>query len=346
MRRGKRMKKTMLACVFEGNGRYALKKVPIPSIEKPDQVLLKVLVASICGTDIQILKVPSGHPANSGIILCHEFIGEVVEVGKECSGFKPGDWVAVDPNITCGCCGYCQAGKHNMCENMTTLGIFLNGGFAEYNVAPGSQLYKLSKSLKPELAVFIEPLSCVLNAFRKVRPNPGDKVLVLGAGPIGQYFILLSRVSGAGKIYVSEPMAFRRMLAKKSGADRVIDPSKEDLEKVILSETGEGVDVVYDAVGSLADIAIKLSVRGGRILLFGQNQQAKTRIKQNDITRRELSIVGSYIALHTFPEAIKILETGRLKLDHFITHRIRLKELNKGFSAMRTGKAIKVIVFP
>jgi len=340
------MKKTMLACVFEGKGRYTLKKVPVPSIEKPDQVLLKVLAGSICGTDIQILKVPPGHPANSGIILCHEYVGEVVEVGNECSGFKPGDWVAVDPNITCGCCGYCRAGKHNMCEHMTTLGIFLNGGFAEYNVAPSSQLYKFSKSLKPELAVFIEPLSCVLNAFGKVRPNPGDKVLVLGAGPIGQSFILLSRLAGAGKIFVSEPMAFRRMLAKKSGADRVIDPNKEDLERMILSETGEGVDVVYEAQGSLADIAIKLSARGGRILLFGQNQQAKARIRQNDITRRELSIFGSYIALHTFPEAIKILESKRLKLDHLITHRIKLRELNKGFSEMRSGKAIKVIVFP
>lgn len=338
--------KKMLACVFEGNGKYSLKQVPVPRIEKPDQVLLKVLAASICGTDLQILKVPPGHPANAGAILCHEYVGEVVEVGSDCSPFQPGDYVAVDPNITCGCCEYCQSGRHNMCINMTTLGIFINGGFASYNVAPQSQLYKFSKKLKPEFAVFIEPLSCVLNAFHKVSPKLGDKVLVLGAGPIGQYFILLARLAGAGKIIVAEPMKFRQQLAQKSGADLLIDPTREELEKIVMKETEGGVDVCYEAVGTLADQAIKLMARGGRILLFGQNQQARAQIAQNEITRRELSIFGSYIALHTFPEAIKILESGRLKLDHLITHRISLREIEKGFSAMREGKAIKVVVFP
>ncbi len=336
----------MLACVFEGEGKYELKEVPEPKIEKPNQVLLKVLCASICGTDIQILKVPPGHPANPGIILGHEYVGEVVEVGSDCHFLRPGDRVAVDPNIPCGCCSYCQKGQHNMCINMTTLGIFINGGFAKYNVAPESQLYKFSSELEPEYAVFAEPLSCVLNAFRKIRPNPGETVLVLGAGPIGQYFIQLSRLAGAGKVFASEPMEMRRKLAEQSGADRVIDPNSEDLIDIIFTETKEGVDIVIDAVGTLADLTIKVCARGGKILLFGQNQLAKAQIAQNDITRKELSIFGSYIALHTFPEAIRILESRRLKLDHLITHRLALKDIGQGFDAMRKGEAIKVIIFP
>ena len=340
------IKDQVLAGVFEGEGKFSLKQVPAPKIEKPNQVLLKVLCASICGTDIQILKVPPGHPANPGVILGHEYVGEVVEVGSECSFLRPGDWVAVDPNIPCGCCWYCQNGQHNMCANMTTLGIFIDGGFAEYNVAPESQLYKFSKELKPEYAVFAEPLSCVLNAFRKIRPSPGENVLVLGAGPIGQYFIQLSRLSGAGRIFVSEPMEMRRRLAEESGADFIVNPEKEDLLEVVFSHTLQGVEVVIDAVGTLADLCIKVCARGGRILLFGQNQQARAQIAQNDITRKELSIFGSYIALHTFPEAIRILESKKLKLDHLITHRLHLKDIEQGFSVMREAKALKVIIFP
>ncbi len=336
--------KTMMAAVFEGDGRLALKKVPVPEIGKPDQVLIKVEAASVCGTDVHILAVPPGHPAAVGAVLGHEYVGEVIETGPDAHGLEPGDKVAVDPNVTCGHCQACLTGKHNMCSEMTTLGIFIDGGFAPFNVAPANQCYPYDPGLPPETAVFAEPLSCVNNAVRKLGLYPGESCLVLGGGPIGQYFTGLARAAGCRPVILSEPQAFRRKFAKKSGATRVVNPGVEDLEAAVLEETGSGADVVIDAVGSLFRQAISLAARGGRIMLFGQNQNALAEIRQNDITRNELTVMGSYIARHTFPDALKVLESGVLKVDHLITHLTTLDRIHEGIDAMRSGKAMKVIV--
>ena len=143
---------------------------------------------------------------------------------------------------------------------------------------------------------------------------------------------------------MSEPVAFRRKFAKKSGATMVVDPTKQDLEKVVKEATGRGATVVIDAVGMLFPQAVKLAARGGRIMLFGQNSNARGEVSQNDITRNELTILGSYIARHTFPDALRILESGVLPVKHLITHPIKLDQLHQGIEAMRTGKAMKVIV--
>ena len=337
---------TMLAAVFEGKGKLALKKVPVPKITRPDEVLLRVEAASICGTDVHILHVPPGHPATPGAILGHEYVGEVLEVGPACKGLKPGDKVAVDPNLTCGICPACQLGRHNMCANMTTLGIFIHGGFAPYNVAPARQLHRYDAKLKPEIAVFAEPLACVVNAFKKLNLFPGENVVVLGAGPIGQYFIQLSKANGAGQIVAVEPNPRRGKFAKTSGATRIIDPTKQNLAQSVQKAFPSGPEVVIDAVGSLMETAVAIAGRGGRIMLFGQNANARAAIAQNLITRNELTVMGSYIARHTFPEAVRLLETGRLNVKPLITHRLKLSEIKTGLVAMQKGLAIKVIVFP
>jgi len=338
------MTRTMKAAVFEGDGTLSLKKMPVPSVQGPDDVLIRVEAAAVCGTDLHILHVPPGHPATAGSILCHEYVGEALEVGGDCGGLKPGDKVAVDPNITCGHCGACQDGRHNMCAEMTTLGIFRHGGFAPYNVAPARQLYPYKKTLAPELAVFAEPLACVASAVRKLALYPGESCLVLGGGPIGQYFAGLARAAGCRPVILSEPVAFRRNFARESGASIVVDPARKELAKVVKQETGTGANVVIDAVGSLFAEALSLAARGGRVLLFGQNQQALCEVAQNQITRNELTVMGSYIARHTFPDALRILESGVLELEHLITHLITLDQLPRGIKAMRSGKAMKVIV--
>lgn len=341
------MKETMLAAVFAAPGKLELRQVPVPRIQAPDQVLLKVLAASICGTDLHILHVPPGHPGNVGSILCHEYVGEVLEVGSAVTEFAVGDHVVVDPNLTCGSCTYCKNGLPNMCSNMTTLGIFLDGGFAEYNVAPARALHKISKDVPPEIAVFAEPLSCVVNATQKIKLQPGETAVVLGAGPIGLYFTQIFKASGAGKIIVAEISPFRQHYARISGADVVVNPAQENLAQVVQEQTGGlGADVVVDAVGVLLKDAIQVTRRGGRILLFGQNQNARAEIAQNDITRNELTIMGSFIAKYTFPPTIKMIESGILPLDKLITHRLPLSEIEQGFAAMRRGEAIEVVIYP
>ena len=339
------MPKKMKAAVFEGEGKLELKDMPVPKVEKPDDVLLKVEAASVCGTDVHILHVPPGHPATPGSVLGHEYVGEVIALGEDAScALSVGDKVAVDPNITCGSCSHCRSGRHNMCHEMSTLGIFTHGGFAPFNVAPARQCYPYDAEMKPEIAVFAEPLACVANAVRRIAFYPGESCVVLGGGPIGQYFAGFARAAGCDPVIISEPVAFRRKFAKKSGATHVIDPSKQNVEDMVFAETGAGADVVVDAVGALFPSAIRLAARGGRIMLFGQNQQARVEVLQNEITRGELTVMGSYIARHTFPDALRALETGVVKVEHLITHLIGLDEIFDGIEAMKSGKAMKVIV--
>ncbi len=338
--------KKMLGAVFKGEGKLNLKEVPIPQIKNLDDVLLQVEAASICGTDIHILEVPPGHPANKGVILGHEYTGKILEIGDGVKDFKEGDRVVIDPNITCGSCIYCKMGLSNMCERMTTLGIFINGGFTEYNVAPAKALHKISPDVPAELAVFAEPLSCVINGTQKLKVQPGESVVVLGAGPIGLLFTQMFKASGAGKIIVSEVSEYRSKYARESGATTVVNPLKENLEEVVKKETVIGADIVVDAVGTLFKEAMKIVCRGGHILLFGQNYKAKTEITQNDITRNELTIFGNYIANFTFPLTVKIIESKILNLEKLITHRFPLKDIHKGIEAMRKQRAIKVIITP
>jgi len=336
----------MLAAVFEGKGKLSLKEVPIPEIKELDEVLLQVERASICGTDMRILEIPPGHPATEGVILSHEYTGKVLAVGEAVTQFKKGERVVVDPNITCGNCSYCKMGIPNMCENMTTLGIFIDGGFARYNVAPAKVLHKISPDLLAELAVFTEPLSCVVSATQRLKVHPGEVVVVLGAGPIGLLFIQMFKASGAGKIIVSEISEYRAKFAYESGASRVVNPLKDNLERIVKEETLVGADVVVDAVGTLVKSAMAIVRRGGRILLFGQNYQARAQVAQNDITRNELTMMGSFIARFTFPTAIKVIESKVLDLEKLITHRLPLEDVHKGIEAMRKGEAIKVIITP
>lgn len=336
----------MLAALFEGKGRLNLKQVAVPEIKKPDEVLLQVEAASICGTDMRILEVPPGHPATEGVILSHEYTGKVLEVGEAVTRFKKDERVVIDPNITCGNCSYCKMGTPHMCENMTTLGIFINGGFARYNVAPAKALHKISSDLLPELAVFTEPLSCVVSATQKLKVHPGEVVVILGAGPIGLLFIQMFKASGAGKIIVSEISEYRAKFAYESGASRVVNPFKDNLEKIVKEETLIGADAAVDAVGTLFRSAMAIVRRGGRILLFGQNYQARAQVAQNDITRNELTVMGSFIARFTFPAAINIIESEVLNLEKLITHRFPLEDIHKGIEPMRKGEAIKVIITP
>ncbi|MEW6201705.1 MAG: alcohol dehydrogenase catalytic domain-containing protein [bacterium] len=340
------MAKTMKAAIFEGDGKLSIRGIPVPTIKKGDEVLLRVEAASICGTDCHILSVPPGHPATAGAVLGHEYVAEVLETGADVQHLKAGDRVVVDPNLTCGWCAYCRIGLPNMCENMTTLGIFINGGFAEYNIAPAKALHPISPDLPADLAVFAEPLSCVLNGSRKLALQPGESVVVLGAGPIGLLFTLLLKLAGAGLVVVAETQPFRLQKAGECGADRVVNPQKENLHDVVKSLTSIGADAAVDAVGSLLSEATGVVRRGGRVLLFGMNSNARCEYRQYDVTRGEIRIIGTYIANATFTAAVQLLESRRLNTAPLITHRLKLDEIHKGIEIMRSGEGIEIIIIP
>ncbi|MFB9762509.1 alcohol dehydrogenase catalytic domain-containing protein [Ectobacillus funiculus] len=175
----------MLAGVFEKTGSVALQEKEMPTLKSDLDVKIKVLAASICGTDVHILSDPPGHPATTGIIQGHEYMGEVVEIGKNVKSVNIGDRVIVDPTTTCGSCYFCEIGKPNMCEHSSALGIFLDGGWTSYSVVPSKNVFKISKEVAPEIAVLAEPLSCVIHGSERVNVQPGDSVVIVGGGSNG-----------------------------------------------------------------------------------------------------------------------------------------------------------------
>ena len=315
----------MPAAVLADAGRLEIAERPVPTLNGADDVLLDVGACGICGTDLQILG--GGHPATVGVVLGHEFTGTVAEVGEAVTSLEPGARVVVAPNVSCGQCEWCRRGLRNQCERFTTHGVFVDGGLAPHVRVPASACHPISAALPPHVAALVEPLSTVVHGVRQARPFPGETALVIGAGPIGLMFVALLRLAGL-RVGVAEPSEERTELARELGA--------EDLD--------EAADIVVDAVGSQLATALERVAKGGRVLLFGVNAQARSELAQERITRDELTILGSFVGQDVYPDAIRLLEGGRLDLEPLVTHRIALEELPGAVDELRAGRAGKVEV--
>ncbi|MCD8141208.1 MAG: alcohol dehydrogenase catalytic domain-containing protein [Planctomycetaceae bacterium] len=342
------MSETMLAAVFEGEGRLAVKQMPIPHVVKPSDVKIKVLAASICGSDIHVLSVPPGQVGKPGTIMGHEFYGTVEAVGDEVTAVAPGDRVVVDPIIACGTCPDCRAGHHNLCLDAVNIGQFCPGGFAEYCVVPGSQVYRLPTTPPASVAAQTEPLACVLNAMIKLNPTPDQRVVIYGAGAIGLIFIRLMRLWGVHNLVVCETLEARRRHAERCQAPWVIDPAKVDVAGEVASRWGGKADIVVDAVGAgiITTQALPLLACSGKYLISGQDNHAVSTIHPAEIVRRELTIIGSYCSHNTFSVAIDLLANPSLGLDLLVSHKVALQDIKKGMDAVADKSASRVIVYP
>ena len=340
------MGKKQKAIIYTGPGKWELTEKPVPEVEKANEVLVKILAASICGTDVHILADPPEYPAKVGVTIGHEIVGEVADVGSCVTSLKKGDRVIMDNNIACGVCDCCRSGNSNVCCNMVSLGMELDGAFAQYCVAPEGNLIKINKDVPVDTAIFAEPLNCVMGGFQKIKIMPGDGVLILGGGPIGMYFTKLCKMCGAGKVYVSEVSEKRTELIKKSGADRIINPVKEKLSDVVREDYPDGVDIVIDCVGVLINDALECVRPAGDVLLFGLNENAKESICQSFITRHGITVKGTFIGNNVMNTVAKGLNSGMLDFRYMITHKLPLEEFGTGLEAMRKGEAVEVVLYP
>lgn len=338
------MNETMKAVIFEKAGQYAVVDKPIPEIKHPNDLLVQIDACSICGTDMQILRDPPGIAAVPGVTIGHEMVGTVVKVGDGVRNIKVGDRVTADNNVPCGKCYYCKTGHGNMCENLFCLGIDGDGFFAQYAVIPDHLTAVIDPDLPLDTAIFTEPLNCVMSGMEKIRLLPGETAVVIGAGPIGLYYIQLLKLNGAGKVIAVELSDFRKEYAKKLGADLVISPSESD--QILKVTKGLGADLVVDAVGTCINDAVSWVRSSGRILLFGLNFAARQTICQTEITRKDLTVMGCYIGTYTWNKTIQLLENIPMKLEDMITHRLSLEEFGKGFEAMKDGSALEVVMYP
>lgn len=336
----------MRAAVFEGEGKLTLKDVPKPVIERPDQMIGRIEVCSICGTDVHMTNVPPGYPATPGTILGHELVATVVETGTAVQGFKPGDRFVVNPNEYCGTCAYCKKNLPNECLDIQAMGIDVDGGFTEFVRVAEKMAFKIPADMPARIAAFAEPLACVVYASRKINVNPGESVVVIGAGPIGMLFIQMMKAAGAYPIISFEPNALRRDYALKCGADYAIDPVNTDGTAFVLEKTGLGADYAIDVVGSQMMAAINSIRKGGSVLLFGNNAKAHPEVVQSQITYKEARVLGTWLANASFDHAVKLLASGTLDLEFMVTHTLPLEEVHEAIDLMRRGEGVEVLVDP
>jgi L-iditol 2-dehydrogenase len=348
---------TMLAAVYHGPNDLRVESISRPPIGT-DEVLLKVLAASICGTDMRILH--GGHrkyPEGTVRVPGHEVVGEIAEIGANIKGFTLGQRVFVDPNMGCGHCRQCMSGNNNICPNYDALGITLDGGFAEYVRIPAAAVHQgnliaIDAGVDPAAAALIEPFACVLRGQERVNVQSGDVVLVAGAGPIGVMHMLLARLRGAIMVIVSEPSSYRRERALQFGADRVFDPTTEDLKAAVMAETeGAGADVIITASPAPAaqEQALALAAMGGRVLYFGGLPTASSTIRfdSNLVHYKELIVTGTTAcSTRDCLQAVKLLNAGRLNLAPLISERFPLHLALDAFTAAGDRTALKVVLEP
>ena len=346
--------KTMKALVFKRIGHIELEELPIPKVTEHNDVLIKVAACGICGSDVKIMQ--GKHTRKENTVLGHEFNGTVVEVGRGVSTIKVGDRVAVDNNSRCGLCDFCRTGFSSQCEwiKEKTIGIFKNGGYAEYCVALESVCYKLPDEIDDIVGTQVETLGTVLNGMNTVQMQPWDSVLVLGCGPIGYLFTSLAK-NIAAQVAVTEIDPFRIGVAKKLNVP-VFDPNACDIEEKIIELTnGKKADIVIDAVGTELENALNYVTPGGKILAFGMDDSFKATLTPYNITRKAIKILGTYIGQNTMLPAIKIFQGGKIDMELFFSEFIPLEEgvgafpklgLDLATMELIPKKAMKIVLKP
>ncbi|NMB90377.1 MAG: alcohol dehydrogenase catalytic domain-containing protein, partial [Chloroflexi bacterium] len=264
----------MQAATLYGIRDVRLEQRPVPT-PGPGEALLRILSVGVCGSDVHYyLEGRIGHQVVSApIIMGHEFSAYVTALGPGVEGLDVGDLVAVEPGISCGECEMCQLGHPNLCPHVRFCGTPpVDGVFAEYAVMPARNCFRLPAAITPPEGALLEPLGIAIHAVNLAHLRPGDRVAVLGAGPIGLLCAAVARAAGASAVYASEPLAYRREFARRYAATEVYDPSRQDVVAEVLSATsGRGVDVVFEAAGAdeTPQQAAGMVRTGGKILLAG-----------------------------------------------------------------------------
>lgn len=340
----------MIGAYFLGNQTIETRPLVLPEPGE-GQVLVKVCACGVCGTDVHIYHGGKGSAdVTPPVILGHEFSGRIVRLGSGVTGLEEGQLITVDPNIYCGKCRPCRQGQKQMCHHMKAVGVNMDGGFADYCLVPYAQCVTVPEGTDPEVAALAEPLACCLHGIDRAGIRPGENVLVIGGGTIGQIMLQLARLAGAAKVVLSEPVAARRELAVRLGADAAIDPIHEDLNgrlSELLSK--DGADVVIECVGSprTSGQAIDAAAGCGRVLLFGvPDPEAVLQTKMHPIFQKELTIMGSFVNPDTHSRAVALLSSGQMKLKELITHRFPVSQLEDAIRMQVSAESIKVLVKP
>jgi L-iditol 2-dehydrogenase len=346
----------MLAAVFEGVDKVVVREAPVPEIGA-DELLLRVRAATVCGSDLKIVAGLKTRGVRVPSILGHEIAGEIVAVGDSISTWKCGSLVAVAPVIACGSCSYCRQESGNLCARRRALGYEYDGGFAQYLRVPAAavdagNVFPIPAGVRPEAAALSEPLSCCINGHENMgRIQPGETILIVGAGPIGIMHLQLAKAVAETRVIVSEPMALRRQFARDFGADIALDPHHTSLYDCIMEATGGlGVDKLILAVG-LADLVkdlLALVRKNGAINLFaGFPAGAEAALDINEIHYRQIHISGASASTTAqFERALGMIASGDIDAQALISARYPLEQFRSALEAARQQHGLKTAILP
>jgi 2-desacetyl-2-hydroxyethyl bacteriochlorophyllide A dehydrogenase len=351
---------TMKAVVAYAPGDYRLEEVEVPQAG-PGEIVIKVEACGICAGDI---KAYGGAPSFWGdetqpayikapMIPGHEFIGHVVELGEGVEGFELGDRVISEQIVPCWECRFCNRGQYWMCEKHDVYGFQnnVNGGMAEYMKFPKEAInYKIPEDLPLEKAVLIEPYACSFHAVQRAQIQLGDVVVIAGAGTLGLGMVGAARMAGPGKLIVLDMIDDRLELAKKFGADIVLNPSKVDVVSEIKKMTdGYGCDIYIEATGHPKSVEQGLSMirKLGRFVEFSVFKDPVTVDWSIISDRKELDVLGSHLGPYCYPLVIEGIVNGKLPTEGVVTHQLPLEKFKEGFELVKSGKnSLKVILIP
>lgn len=320
---------------------------PLPEMGHND-LLIKIRKTAICGTDMHIYHWDEWSKKTIPVpmVIGHEYVGEVVDMGQEVRGFKVGDRVSGEGHITCGHCRNCRAGRRHLCRKTIGVGVNRDGAFAEYLVIPAFNAFKIPHNISDELAAIFDPFGNAVHtalSFDLV----GEDVLITGAGPIGIMAAAVARHVGARHVVITDVNPFRLELALKMGASRAVNVQQQDLSDV-MSELGmtEGFDIGMEMSGvpsALRDMLAKMN-NGGKIAMLGI-PPADVAIDWNQVIFKGLTIKGIYgrEMFETWYKMASLLQGG-LNLDPIITHQFDVSDFQKGFETMASGQSGKVIL--
>ena len=328
-----------------------IRSVPVPELG-PRDVLVRVRMASICGTDLHIYEWDdwSRRRLRPPLTFGHEFCGVVEKIGAEVQSARPGEAVSAEMHIACGRCLQCRTGQAHVCRALHILGVDADGCFAEFVRIPESNLWKLDPAVPAEYGAILDPLG---NAVHTVLAGEiaARSVAVVGCGPIGLMGIAVARAVGAGPIFALEINERRRALARQMGADVALDPRQPKVVEEIAAQTeGGGADVVLEFSGHADGVrtAFALARPGARVSLLGIPAAPMELDLGNQIILKGLTVQGIHgrRMFETWYQMQALLRAGRLQLEPLFTHRLPLASFAQAMEELRSGAAAKVLLFP
>ncbi|MEA4815655.1 MAG: galactitol-1-phosphate 5-dehydrogenase [Lachnospiraceae bacterium] len=343
----------MKALVLKEYNKFSYEDVPMPEV-KDDEVLIKVMAASICGSDVHGMDGSTGRRVPP-IIMGHEASGIVYGLGKDVKGFEIGDRVAVQSLLQCGKCEACMEGKYNLCENRLVLGVscdelYKNGTYAEYATVRAIAVHKLPEGLDFIKASMVEPLSIAYHAVSLIDIDIKKPVLVLGTGTIGIFAVQVLNAMGCENIIAADRNDNKLEIAKKSGAKETVNIKDKSLKEEISRLTGKkGVFAAFDAIGNSFSVneCIDNVKKGGSVVLIG-NAVPKVDFPLQKVVANEISLFGSNNSSDEFPECLSLMTGGKVDVSLVLSKVAPLSEGGQWFGRLYNKEKglIKVVLIP